>query len=84
MRAKFRVSSVEVYSHEGKTTGEKIKFVAVSRSDTYPPDGNDENNTYAKFSPAADCSIHIANPALFGKYMTGQQFYVDFTPVPTA
>lgn len=48
----------------------------------YPEDGSDEDNTYAKFTPGADLSMNIANPALFGSFKVGDTFYVDFTPVP--
>ncbi|MBA4344397.1 MAG: hypothetical protein C0423_19835 [Methylibium sp.] len=75
MRAKFQVASVESFG-----TSEKVNFSAVCKSGGYPEDGSDEDNTYAKFSPSASCSIHIANPALLGKFEPGQKFYVDFTP----
>ena len=45
----------------------------------YPADGSDEDNTYAKFSPGASLSLNIANPALFGKFLVGEKYYVDFT-----
>ena len=78
MRAKFLILSVERFA--GGT--EKVKFTAVPKSSGYPADGSDEDNTYAKFSPSASCEIHIANPALQGKFEPGQKFYVDFTPAP--
>jgi hypothetical protein len=31
-------------------------------------------------SPGANLTIHIANPALWGKFKHGDKFYVDFTP----
>lgn len=77
MRAKFVISRVEKYA-----TSEKVVFNAVGKSTAYPEDGSDEDNTYAKYSPSAECSIHIANPALLGKFNPGEKFYVDFTPVP--
>lgn len=76
MRAKFQVASVDRFP--GGT--EKVKFHAVAKSEPYPADGSDDDNTYAKWSPAASCEIHIANPALWGKFEPGQKFYVDFTP----
>jgi hypothetical protein len=78
MRAKFQILSVEAL--QGDT--EKVKFAAVAKSGAYPADGSDEDNTYAKYSPAATCEIWIANPALAGKFKPGQKFYVDFTPAP--
>lgn len=75
MRAKLRVGSV-VPSGEG----EIVQFHAVSKSDGYPADGSDENNTYAKWSPQADFTLNVQNPALLGKHVPGAEFYVDFTP----
>jgi hypothetical protein len=80
MRAKFVVTAVDVRRHEGQTTGEQVSFNAVAKSGGYPPDGSDDDNSFARWSPSASCSIHIANPALFGKFERGQKFYVDFTP----
>lgn len=75
MRAKFQVTSIERFAG-----GEKVKFNAVGKSEGYPEGGNDEDNTYAKYSPSAACEIYIANPALHGKFEPGDKFYVDFTP----
>lgn len=75
MRAKFVVRHVEKFD-----TCQRVSFGAVAKSDGYPADGSDEDNTYAKWSPTASCSITIANPALFDKFEAGQKFYVDFTP----
>lgn len=77
MRAKVRVTGVT----KGETV-EQVRFSAVARNGSYPTDGSDEDNTYAKFSPQAEFAITIANPALLGQFENGQAFYVDFTPVP--
>jgi hypothetical protein len=73
MRAKLQIASVTDHG-----TCETVKFHAVSAS-TYPADGSDEDNTFAKFSPSAALEITIANPALLGQFKPGQKFYVDFT-----
>jgi len=76
MRAKLAVSSVT------KTEcSEVLKFRAVCKNG-YGPDGSDEDNTYANFSPSASLEIHVANPALFGKIKPGEKYYVDFTLAP--
>jgi hypothetical protein len=82
MRAKFVVHSVSTNKSGDQVTSENVSFGAVAKSGAYPEDGSDEDNTYARWSPSASCSISIANPALFGKFKPGQKFYVDFTPVP--
>ena len=80
MRAKLNIGFVYVdKDKEGNTIGETLKFHGVPKP-KYDPDGLDEDNTFAKFSPAADLSIRVSNPALFGKFQAGQTFYVDFTP----
>jgi len=79
MRAKLQASSI--FSNkdaEGNVTSEQLHFHGVSKSGPYPPDGSDEDNTFAKFSPSVSLDITIANPALFGKFEVGQKFYVDF------
>ena len=75
MRAKMIITSIEKF-----TSGhEKVNFAAVAKTGGYPEDGSDEDNSYARWSPSANLSITIANPALWGKFEAGQKFYVDFT-----
>lgn len=75
MRAKMIVTKVENFSSDS----ERLTFKAVSKSDGYPPDGSDENNSYARWTPSAELSMSISNPNLVGKFTENQQFYVDFT-----
>lgn len=77
MRAKLQISSITKHSAEC----EQLRFHGVAAS-SYPADGSDENNTFAKFSPSVSLDITIMNPALIGKFEPGQAFYVDFTPAP--
>ena len=77
MRAKFRLTIINK-QYPGQET---LNFVAVSKSEGYPSDGSDENNTYAMWTPMASLTMTVTNPALVGVYTEGQQFYVDFTPV---
>ncbi len=81
MRAKMRVGSVFPYRNDkGDTVSEQLTFHGVAKSGSYPADGSDENNTFAKFSPSVNLQIIVANPALFDKFKPGDTFYVDFTP----
>lgn len=75
MRAKVVCESVLVTEH-----ADTVKFRAVCKTGSYPADGLDEDNTFAKFSPQADFQITIANPALMGQFRPKQKYYVDFTP----
>ena len=81
MRAKMQVGFVQAHFHgpENAKSGETLTMHAVAAS-KYPEDGSDEDNSYAKFSPGANLTINIANPALFGGFKIGEKYYVDFTP----
>lgn len=74
MRAKMQVQRVDRFPGS-----DRITCAAVGRSDKYPDDGSDEDNTFAKFSPMGELSLTIANPALIGRIEPGQTFYLDFT-----
>lgn len=74
MRAKMALLKIEQLGSQ-----ENLHFNAVAAS-KYPEDGSDENNSFAKFSPAASCVITVANPELIAKFSVGEQYYVDFTP----
>ena len=84
MRAKLRVGAVLPYQSEGEVIQERLVMHGVAKNGSYPADGADEDNSFAKFTPSASLDIQIANPALIGKFEVGQTFYVDFTPVPEA
>lgn len=74
MRAKMQIHTIEQHQSGQET----LHFSAVSRSTAYPPDGSDEDNTYAKFSPSGSLKITIANPALIGKFKAGEKYYLNF------
>ena len=81
MRAKMTINCIERYD---TSPNEALHFNAVGLKASYPADGSDENNTFARFTPTAVLSIQIANPALLGKFEVGQSFYVDFSPASSA
>ena len=76
MRAKMVIRSIQ--QSEGCET---LDLGAVCKNEGYDENGLDENNTFSKFTPAADLSMTITNPELLGEYNQGQEFYVDFLPV---
>jgi hypothetical protein len=59
MRAKMKVITTKKHSD----TYEDLEFSAVCKNDGYPPDGSDENNTFAKYTPSATIKMAITNPA---------------------
>lgn len=79
MRAKMKVTGVKPSPAEGEKVQETLTFSAVSKSEAYPEDGSDENNSFARWSPSAYLEILVANPALFGQFAVGDEFYLDFT-----
>lgn len=82
MRAKVRVSAVLPYQNQsGVTQSVRLMFNGVSAS-SYPEDGTDENNTFAKWSPSVVFDMQVSNPALFEAFDVGDTFYADFTPAP--
>lgn len=85
MRAKMRVSQIQSFEtsadpphKQAEKCLEVIKFHAVAAS-AYPADGTDENNSYAKWTPSAECQVSVTNPRLWDKFKEGQEYYVDFT-----
>lgn len=75
MRAKMKIVSTKLLSE----TCEVLQFSAVCKSGPYPPDGSDENNSFARWTPAAELKMTITNPNLIGGFSVGQEFYLDFT-----
>lgn len=77
MRAKFRVTDVV----KGGENYETIKFMPVPGNTPYGPNGESEDNTFARYTPSGSCELAITNPSLVGQFERNQLFYVDFTPV---
>jgi len=75
MRAKMKIDSI---THYDNTEQVDLNMSAVCKN-KYEGEGLDENNTFAKFTPNANLTISICNPALMDKFSEGQTFYVDFT-----
>lgn len=71
MRAKFHLNSIENFGGQ-----EQLKFMAVSAK--FGPNGESEDNTYARYTPSAELKMTVTNPELLGKFKPGQKFYVDF------
>lgn len=58
-----------------------IKAYPVGPKGSYPADGSDEDNTYAKWSPSGSLELCFTNPALSNSVKEGDVFYLDFTKV---
>ena len=75
MRAKLQVSAVNK-PYDGAE--EVVMFPVTGKP--FGPEGESEDNTYAKWSPSGELKLTITNPNLHGKFSVGQKFYADFTP----
>lgn len=82
MRAKVRVTSIRQSKDDaGAVYQEALSFSFPAKDSSYPADGSDEDQQFAKFSPSGSLSLTVANPALLGKFAVGDTFYLDFVPV---
>jgi hypothetical protein len=80
MRAKLQITKVETHkTDKGETLQETVSMMPVT-SKPFNPDGENEDNTFARWTPGGTVSLTISNPKLFGKFTEGQRFYADFTP----
>lgn len=79
MRAKMQVNSVTPICdlHTGLQTSERLSFSPVSGQ--FGPNGESEDNTYARYSPSGVLRLEVNNPALWGKLKAGEKYYLDFT-----
>ena len=83
MRAKMKVENLlKYFDSDENVTQLDLWLRAVCKDGSYPADGCDEDNTFARFTPNAELKMSIMNPNLFDSFEIGQKFYVDFTRVP--
>jgi hypothetical protein len=73
MRAKFRITKIEK-----SETSESLTMNAVY-ADKYGPDGVNEDNDFARWTPWGELKMGITNPNLLGVFNEGDKVYIDFT-----
>lgn len=66
----------ELYT--GEKYGERVRLNAVIGG----IGSNEEDNQYAKYTPSMTVELQVDNPACFGFYKPGAQYYNDTHPVP--
>jgi len=74
MHAKLQVTKVTKQSESFV----QLELAAVTTT-IYGPNGENDDNTFARWTPTANLSMSITNPALVDKFIVGQKFYLDFT-----
>jgi hypothetical protein len=72
IRAKFNCAAVESWPTTGEKQGESVTLTAVTN-------GSPEDNTFAAATPSAQLTKSITNPAAWGFFVVGKQYYADFT-----
>jgi len=76
LRLKMTVNTVKsVADSEGKKSSEELTLSAV-----YSSDPKSANAQWSKYTPSAQLSMHISNPAAFDKVLPGQFMFVDLSP----
>jgi len=70
--------SVESVKDFGNNTQEVV-MRPVCGNKPFGPNGESEDNTYARYSPSGELKLTITNPSLAGQIKPGQTFYLDFT-----
>lgn len=80
MRAKMQVAAVKrLVGADGNVMAEELAAHPVCGGAPFGPNGESEDNTFARFTPSGSLSLTVHNPDLLGKFKPGQKFYVDFT-----
>lgn len=80
MRAKMQISAVKrLVGADGNVMAEELSAYPVCGNNPFGPNGESEDNTFARYTPYGSLMLTVNNVDLFGKFKPGQKFYVDFT-----
>lgn len=76
----MQVQTVIPFDPAQNRCSETVKLSCVCGNQPFGPNGESEDNSFAHWTPSGDMRLEITNPALHGKFVPGQKFYVDLTP----
>lgn len=76
VRAKFKCQSKIIHG-EGESQFAALNFQAVYG------DGK-ENKEWSKYTPSGNLTMSVTNPAAFGWFEEGKEYYLDFTEAAPA
>lgn len=93
MRAKFHITEIKKYGEQiesadysGKVIktfkesgGHEILVMAPVCPNKFGPNGEHEDNVFARYTPSGSLQMTINNPDLLGKFKPGEKYYLDFT-----
>ena len=71
VRAKFYVTSIELFSEPRDTGKVSLSAVITDRSET--------NKSWSKWTPSGNLTMHITNPDAFKEFQLGKTYYIDFS-----
>jgi hypothetical protein len=75
IKGKFTCEKVEPQGEGDDKYAEQVSLRAV-----YAGEKNEEDNTFAAATPAANVEMTISNKAAWGAFEQGKQYYGVFTP----
>ncbi len=78
MRAKFLLQSVNSTPAGAGGVVEALEFCAVTDK-AFDPEGNSEDNSFARWTPTGSLTMTVTNPNLVGTFKPGEKYYLDFT-----
>lgn len=77
MIAKFQVTNV-IKLEQPRWKSQELHMRPVSDK-PYDTDGNSEDSSFARWTPAGELKMTITNPNLFDKFVIGDKYYLNFT-----
>ncbi len=74
MMAKFKVTKID----QATSDVQHVTMMAVTDK-PFNPDGESDDNTFAKWTPSGELKMSITNPKLVGALKEGQKYYLTFS-----
>lgn len=78
MIAKMYVQSSKPVMNGEIKVGEELEMSCVTDK-PFDQGGDSEDNSFAKWSPSGSFKIMTTNPNLWGKFIVGEKYYLNFT-----
>lgn len=73
----MQVASVIPADPANNRNYEEVKFHCVCGNQPFGPNGESEDNSFARWTPSGGMNFNVTNPNIFGLYKPGQKVYVD-------
>lgn len=83
VRAKFSVTSVELFTFPKGARSIKLGAVYKSKPNNEAGNAVDENLIFGQATPSGSIQMMIHNPPAAEFFEIGEEYYVDFTKAPS-